>query len=151
MSIAKKFARSILIIFILLFLIIFIVPRIRSYVTKTKIINIVKNNQELLNDSISKGSYKEILSINGVRDVDIYTTDRGNIYIEFFCSGFGIVPSSLYYGFYYHGIDEPMGFQGSSLKFEQQGHGWYWREINGDNYNYTEKIIDNWYFYVAGF
>jgi hypothetical protein len=62
-----------------------------------------------------------------------------------------IVPSGVYYGFYYHSVDEPIGFQGESVPLTKDGQGWSWRQSEGDNWYYTEKIADNWYYYEAGF
>lgn len=150
-KIIKRVLLVVLIIIMMLVIIINILPPIRSFRNKNIIFKIVRENQEILNNSIKTGSYLDVLEIEGVKDVHVFTTDEGNTYIDFFCSGFGIVPSGIYYGFYYHSIDEPIGYQGVSVKLTRDGDGWSWSEPYGDNYCYTEKITEHWYYYEAGF
>ena len=71
--------------------------------------------------------------------------------VQFDVGGFGLVPSSSYWGFYYSPGDEPMGFDGAEVEFTESGKGWLWQEEKGDNRNYTEKITDNWYYFKAEF
>lgn len=60
--------------------------------------------------------------------------------------------NSLYTGFYYSYDDIPLGFQGTDLKFVEQESGWIWHEDNNsDNWEYTEKIMDNWYWFEIHF
>ena len=69
--------------------------------------------------------------------------------VEFECWAFGIVPASTYKGFYYSENDEPIPFQGVMQKLTADGNGWAWQEPESDNHGYTEKIMDNWYYYEA--
>lgn len=116
--------RKVLIIF-LLFIVVYTVPRIskqiRSYKNKGKIFNIVRDNVRLLNNSIENGLYKDALNIDGIKDVKFFKTEEGNIYIDYFYNGFGITPSGVYYGFYYHNMDRPIGFQGVDDKLTRKG------------------------------
>lgn len=150
-KISGKIFKGLLIVFLAIAIIVFVIPNISSYLNKSRIINIVRGNQELLNSSIQEGSYNDVLKIDGVRDIHFFKTDAGNTYIDYFCSGFGIVPSSVYYGFYYHSIDEPIGYQGVNVKLTRDSSGWSWRQPGGDNWCYIEKIEDHWYYYEAGF
>jgi len=104
-----------------------------------------------LNECIENKTYDKIYKIRGIKQITPYSLSENKLYMDFFCNGFGIVPSSIYYGFYYVSNDEPTGFQAVPVKFEPDGDGWKWRELNGDNWNYTEKIADHWYYYEAGF
>ena len=56
-----------------------------------------------------------------------------------------------YSGFYYSADGVPVGFQGTAVDFEEWGNGWYWREINGDNWMYTEHIIGNWFWVESSY
>jgi len=147
--------KKIIALILVLLIILLLIPKISFYIissrNKGKIINIVRENFEFLNNSIKKGSYKDALKIKGIKNINLFKTDEGNLYVEYFCRGFGIVPSGVYYGFYYHSVDEPIGFQGESVPLTKDGHGWSWRQSEGDNWYYTEKIADNWYYYEAGF
>lgn len=146
----SKFVVGSLIV-ILLFTLINMGPKIRHYLYKTTIVKIVKDNQEVLNNTIYSKNYKEAHNIKGIKDIDIHTTEQGNLYIDYYCKGVGIVPSGVYYGFFYHGVDEPIGFQGVTNELKKQGKGWHWSQVDGDNYTYVEKIADHWYYYEAGF
>lgn len=77
--------------------------------------------------------------------------DKDTPLVEFVTSSFGIVPSGNYKGFYYSPADQPMGFQGSDMDFTPSGNGWYWEEPDGDNQEYTEKIIKFWYWFEFQF
>lgn len=147
----KKVIVVFLIIVIVLCSIPIVTSHIISYINKAKINSIVRNNLKPLNNFIKNGSYSDLLEIKGIKDIHIFETDEGNTYIDYFISGFGIVPSGVYYGFYYHSVDEPIGYQGTSVELTKDGQGWSWNESNGDNWYYTEKIEDHWYYYEAGF
>lgn len=60
---------------------------------------------------------------------------------------------SSYTGFYYSSEDVPLGFQGNDLEFVEKTPGWIWYENydNSDNWEYTEKIMDHWYWFKVHF
>jgi hypothetical protein len=118
---------------------------------KNKVFRMVKRNTDLLNHSIQSASYDAAYKIKGVKDIRAYTNSDGTPLIDYFCYGFGLVPSSVYYGFYYSGNSKPAGFQGVNYELSKEGNGWAWFEKSGDNWYYTEKISGNWYYYKAGF
>lgn len=118
---------------------------------KDKIIRLVNKNQEFLNECIENKTYDKIYKINAIKSIAPYSIMDNELYIDFYCYGFGIAPSSTYYGFYYSSNDEPIGFQAAQIELEPDGKGWVWQQPNGDNRYYTEKISDNWYYYEAGF
>lgn len=78
------------------------------------------------------------------RDVRYYP-ECGMIEFSTFSSGFG--SETVYEGFYYSDEDVPFGFQGASMSFQSDGGGWSWHESDGDNFEYTEKILGKWYWY----
>ena len=71
--------------------------------------------------------------------------------VEFECWAFGIAPASKYKGFYYSMNDEPIPFQGVMQELVESGKGWAWQQPESDNHGYTEKIMDNWYYFEASF
>lgn len=81
-------------------------------------------------------------------DVSIY--EDVNM-IEFIVSEFGIGSSMMYKGFYYSPNDKPLGFQGTDVEWQSEGNGWKWEESDGDNFEYTEKIMDKWYWFEIHF
>lgn len=68
--------------------------------------------------------------------------------VEFIVEARGIVPASSYQGFYYSPHDKPLGFQGVEVTLYETDTGWAW-EGTGDNSGYTEKIMENWYWFEA--
>lgn len=77
------------------------------------------------------------------------TYNFGTQQIDFSVGGFGLAPSSTYWGFYYTPDDIPIGIDGSNVLLSPDGNGWSWKEPNGDNSQYIEKICNNWYWYKA--
>lgn len=117
-----------------------------------KIVKLVNNNIDFLNKCVENEAYNKIYELKEINKITPYYLSDNELYIDFYCYGFGIVPSSIYYGFYYVSDDKPLGFQAVSVKLESDGEGgWKWRESNSDNRYYTKKIADHWYYYEAGF
>ena len=69
----------------------------------------------------------------------------------FYMGGFGLVPSSVYYGFYYSPEDIPVGTgEGQLVKAEGDNAGWSWQGY-GDNGGEIRKIKPHWYYYKCWF
>lgn len=71
--------------------------------------------------------------------------------VEFVARKNGIGSSTVYEGFYYSPDDKPLGFQGNQVQFTESDSGWIWKESNGDNWEYTEKIQEHWYWFEFHF
>ncbi len=71
--------------------------------------------------------------------------------VQFDTWGFGLAPSTVYYGFYYSLNDEPIPYCGVDYELISDGDGWSWQQPESDNRGYTEKIMNNWYYYEARF
>ena len=70
--------------------------------------------------------------------------------MDFFCDGWGLVPSSSYYGFYYS-PQGPQSFWGGEeelLPTEDGGYAW---QGEGDNHGFTRQIGENFYYYEGHF
>ena len=92
--------------------------------------------------AMSNAAIEEMMKIRKLESVYVYR-DR----LQFNCGGRGIIPASINYGFVYAESD---GFIGIGTQgVTEKGNGWLWREENGDNRYYTEKIIDYFYYYEA--
>lgn len=85
----------------------------------------------------------------GVKGMDVYPTNAGCV--DFQMGGFGLVPSSTYWGVVYTSYDLPVGFQGLDLDYTWDGEGWYWQEENSDNVSRVTKLDNNWYLYEMSF
>ena len=89
------------------------------------------------------------IDVSGVRDVKVSLGEHKSV--NFFVTGFGLVPSSVYYGFYYSPEDLPMMYMDETAKLtEQEENVWKWQGV-GDNDGVIKKITDGWYYYEASF
>jgi len=71
--------------------------------------------------------------------------------IEFFYSGKGLVPSSVYYGFYYSPDDMPVSVMDGNRPLKSVSeYEWEWTGV-GDNGGITKRIKENWFYYEAWF
>lgn len=77
--------------------------------------------------------------------------DLGTQQIDFSVRKSGLVSSGTYCGFYFSPEDVPTGIGGSRVALTPEKNGWGWREPDGDNRQYIEKICDHWYWYEASF
>ncbi|HEY8362002.1 MAG TPA: hypothetical protein VIK77_03860 [Tissierellaceae bacterium] len=153
-KIVYKLFSSVLIFTIVLLSILILtitLTRLHWYKEKLEIIKLVNNNLDFLNQCIQNETYDKIYELKKVKQIRKFSLDNDDVYIEFYCTGFGIVPSSVYIGFYYVSNDRPTPYRGDSYELELKGKGWQWKQPSGDNWYYTEKIADHWYFYQAGF
>lgn len=121
------------------------------YRAKVNTKELVLEHVQFLNESIESGEYEKVLSLKGVEKQSFWKNDGESLIIEYFCKGTGIASAGTYTGFYYTSEDQPVGFQGTATNFTKTKNGWRWEEKDGDNYEYTEKITDHWYYYEAGF
>lgn len=138
--------------FIIIFILILIGLRnFNQYINKNRIKKLVNNKMDFLNECVEDENYNKIYELKEVKDIRKWSLDKDEIYIDFFCRGYGIVSNSTYIGFYYISDNKPTGFQGYPHELKARGKGWQWNESNGDNWYYTEKIDDYWYYYEAGF
>ena len=71
--------------------------------------------------------------------------------IQFYLFGFGLVPASREYGFYYAPDDKPHVYWDLSYELQSQGHNKWSYQMDGDNCGKTKKITDNWYYYSVSF
>ena len=120
---------------------------------KFRIAEIVRRDSEgltqMAEEILAQGS-AEGYSHPGVRRISYWDYPDYDVCLDFFCFGFGIVPSSSCKGFYYSPQDVPRGYQGSRQPLTDAGAGWSW-EDDGDNRYYTEKLCDKFYFYEVHF
>ena len=61
----------------------------------------------------------------------------------------GISTQSHYYGFYYTKKDVPLAAGIEDKRLQEDGNGYRIQEPDNEDCYYTEKIIDNFYFYEA--
>ncbi len=131
----------------LMTIIVWIIATRQDYLDKNQIFSAVQENQVMLRECVLGNDPEQAKQIRGIQSVR-YDADED--YYEFSCGGAGIVPASSYYGFYYSPKDAPLAVdvtQTENLSPVQDGYGW--REPKGDNSYYTERIMENWYYYES--
>lgn len=70
----------------------------------------------------------------------------------FDCGGWGLGPSTRYCGVNYVADDQLVGFQGTSVEGAvPEGDGWLWKQDEGDNCCYVERLAPCWYYFEAKF
>lgn len=71
--------------------------------------------------------------------------------LQFYFTGFGIAPSSTYYGFYYASEDVPVPYCNEKFPLQEISEDeWEWTGL-GDNGGRIKKIVNCWYYYEAWF
>lgn len=84
---------------------------------------------------------------SGWRDVSRF----GDV-VCFDYGGWGLGPSTRYWGVNYVAGDRLTGFQGTSMEGAvPEGDGWLWEQPDGDNRCYAERLAPCWYYVEAEF
>lgn len=114
--------------------------------SKDQVFFLVQENHDFLLQCITDNDSDRAKEVTGIQSVRI----EKDAYVEFYCGGSGLVPSSNYYGFYYSPDDIPLAVDVTLTEnLNPQGDGFGWEEPDGDNWYYTERIMENWYYYES--
>ncbi len=116
---------------------------------KNDIIKVFTKNEAVFTEAIKSNNFDNAKKISGIQDIYI-----GDDYIDFICGGSGIAPSTHYYGFFYSSNDDLTAFNGGICPKEElieNGNGFSWKQKNGDNTYYVEKIGEHFFYYEAHF
>ena len=111
---------------------------------------VVKHQEELreIAEEALRGSVKDY---PGVRNEGVFESENEYKIVQFYLTGFGLVPSAVYYGFYFSPEDRPVCYQNMDFPLEQTVEGsWEWTD-GTDNGGITKRITENWYYYEAWF
>jgi hypothetical protein len=71
--------------------------------------------------------------------------------LEFYCGGSGLVTGSTSTGFYYSRDDTPFAMEFNCELTETSPGIFEWQNEDGSHRIYTEKIRDNWYYYIQDY
>ncbi len=112
---------------------------------KGEIFEFVNEHNEIILEDIFENDFTDSLALDSIESVDV-----SEYCVEFYFGGEGISASSNEYGFYYSFDGQPLGvFEGSvfcsSDIMTEDGYGYSTNFQN--NYYYTEKICDNFWYY----
>ena len=119
--------------------------------SKNEIFDLVNKNYLIILNDIAIQDFQETSKLEGI--LDIYTQ---NGVLDFYCGGKGFGDSTSYCGFYYSENDLPIGVWCGAKTHETDelitdGNGYTYREPEGDNRYYTERIREKFYYYEAHF
>ena len=109
---------------------------------------VCENEAELL-QAIESGNFSAFENQGFIQTIDVTNT-----VVDFYCGGAGFGSSTSYVGFYYTPTNDMTAIwcaPASANSLRPSGSGFEWREENGDNRYYTEKICENFYYYEASF
>ncbi len=142
---------SILVIFIIFAMFVcWLVNLFDDSLSKRQIFSLVNKNYELLNECIDSNDFSEIEQLKGVKEV-YYENDALDVY----CGGSGFGSSTNYYGFYYSPYDKPLivwcGHVSIDTELISEGKGYSWKSSDDDNWYYTERIRENFFYYESHF
>lgn len=119
---------------------------------KEKIFDIVTKKQEKIIGYIEEADFDKKIKIRGIKWVN---DSREDGYINFYCGGSGMGGQSRYVGFYYlenDNIDVLINsYKNDLYSFDQVGNSYTFKEKDGDNSFYVEKITDCFYYYCQEF
>ncbi len=125
---------------------------ISDNLSKKEIFELVNENYSIIIEDVGENDFTDTEKIKGVKEV-YSDTDV----IDVYCGGSGIGSATSYYGFYYSPDGLPRdAWCGSNFgrtpdELIPEGKGFAIKNSNDDNYYYTEKIKDNFYYYEAHF
>lgn len=116
--------------------------------TKQEIFDLVNENSIAILEDIKNYDFDNTEKLKGIKAISPHEG-----FIDFYCGGAGIGSATSYYGFYYsennaidamQNIEYPMGGE-----LNPDGNGYLWKERDGDNKFYVEKIMDKFYYYES--
>lgn len=99
-----------------------------------------------------------VLELHGIRNVEKHYSHSGRESIIFDCGSSSVM---YYFGFYYTEDNEPVGYKGEDMEFIHYKNRWIWSEPEDPENTYstlfaddliniyiTERICDNWFYFV---
>lgn len=127
---------------------IFISTTLKTEISDSKISGLFQEikleDKKRIDVKLDNAVIEKVINIKGIEMI----STEGSI-IEFECGADGFGSESSYYGFYYTEKDNPEAIWCCGGKLTKDGNGWSWKESNGDNSYYTEKICEDFYFYLG--
>ena len=110
----------------------------------------VKDNRQSLLENIQQSGMKKknLKEIGRIEKSNIQEINQNTLSFRWESSG--IAPAGFERGFYYTADNTPAcGVIWIDEELSQDGQGYSWKESDGDNSYYTEKICDNFFYYEA--
>ncbi len=115
---------------------------------KQEVFLYVTENMEELNNYVKSGAVPSSVKLGSWR-AKSGVWNNGDM-VQFEIGATGLVPSSTHYGFFYVKDDKPIGYQGAYGVFFESGDGLK-AAFDNDDWEYVERICENWYWYEMHF
>lgn len=115
---------------------------------RERIISAYQKNEDVFIDAVQSGDYSTVELLSIVKTVYV-----AKDYVDFQGKGYGLGPSTHYYGiFYSHDGDLcAVDVAGPREELTKSGAGYQYQENNGDNRYYVEPLGNNFFYYEAHF
>ena len=116
---------------------------------KDAVCTFVREHEAELLAAVQAGDYSAFENHSLIHEIN-----TENEVVDFFCGGFGVGSGTSYVGFYYTPNNDMTAVwcaPASPSSLLPSGDGFAWREENGDNRYYSEKICECFYYYEASF
>lgn len=122
-----------------------------SFNPEYRINNFINQNSEEL-VTIAEAYLNSDTTTKTYKGVEVEPVYRGtHDIIQFYYGGFGLAPSTTYYGFYYSPDDVPTPYQNVNCNLTALSDvEWEWSD-GTDNGGRTKKVMKNWFYYEAWF
>lgn len=116
---------------------------------KDAIFSYVEENRELLLTCVEANDFSALKGKFSDQGITVKED-----HVEFDCGGAGFGSQTAYCGFFYTKENDIYAIwcaPPDGETFTQEGSGYVWKEENGDNRVYVEKICDGFYYWEASF
>lgn len=116
---------------------------------RDSVVDLYRENEEAFLKAAETGSFEDLKDIFGVSDVHL-----NRDYVDIYCGGTGMAPSSSYYGIFYSEGDDLCAIDvapGDSSALTERDGGYFWEESGGDNSYYVEPLGNHYFYYEAHF
>ena len=116
---------------------------------RDSVVDLYRENEEAFLKAAETGSFEDLKDIFGVSDVHV-----NRDYVDIYCGGTGMAPSSSYYGIFYSEGDDLCALDvapGDSSALTERNGGFSWEESGGDNSYYVEPLGNHYFYYEAHF
>lgn len=115
---------------------------------KNSILSMYTQNEQAFTDAAASGNFSALSGLKGVEKV--YQTKE---YVDIYCYGTGIAPSSSTFGIFYSAADNLWVGYGLPQEGElvPEGNGYRYRQPDGDNQYYVEPLGNHYFYYEASF
>lgn len=121
--------------------------------TQAQATRVCMDNLDVLLSDIAQNDFTRTEQISDFESVWIeHHSDTGKPdFVDYSCGGSGFGPNTAYWGFYYAEDDDMTRIWCAGEPLVPDQNGYVYRQTDGDNCYYTERITDHFFYYEAMF